>query len=93
MHPAAKMLIGIILLLIPLGLYAYEFVYGTYIFSGTRYELHLLRSLWTVIQGIIPPFVLVVGLFIVWLELDEWRIEKELKAEEKRTLMEKMCPS
>jgi len=25
-----------------------------------------------------------IGLFVIWLELDEWRIEKELKAEEKK---------
>lgn len=84
MHPLTKLLIGVILLLVPLGLYAYEFMYGTYLFSGARYELHLLRSLWTVLQGTIPPFLIVIGLFIIWLELDEWRIEKELKAEEKK---------
>ncbi|MDI6825750.1 MAG: hypothetical protein QMD36_00970 [Candidatus Aenigmarchaeota archaeon] len=85
MHPAVKLLIGIILLVIPLGLYAYEFMYpGAHFFQGTPYELHLRASLWTVLQGIIPPFVLVVGLFIIWLELDEWRIEKELKMEEKK---------
>jgi hypothetical protein len=32
----------------------------------------------------LPPFLMLIGLFIVWLELDEWRIEKELKAEEKK---------
>jgi flagellar biosynthesis component FlhA len=57
---------------------------GTHFFQGTLYEIHLRASLWTVLQGIIPPFVLVIGLFIIWLELDEWRIEKELKEEEKK---------
>jgi len=85
MHPAVKLLIGIILLVVPLGLYAYEFMYpGTHFFQGAPYELHLRASLWTVLQGIIPPFVLVVGLFIIWLELDEWKIERELKTEEKK---------
>jgi len=85
MHPAVKLLIGIILLVVPLGLYAYEFMYpGTHFFQGTPYELHLRASLWAVLQGIIPPFVLVVGLFIIWLELDEWKIERELKTEEKK---------
>ena len=85
MHPAIKLLIGIILLVVPLGLYAYEFMYpGTHFFQGTPYEIHLRASLWTVLQGIIPPFVLVIGLFIIWLELDEWKIEKELKEEEKK---------
>jgi len=79
MHPLGKMLIGIILLLVPLGLYAYEYTVGL-----VHPRLHLLSSLWTVIQGIIPPFLMVIGLFIIWLELDEWRIEKELKAEEEK---------
>jgi len=85
MHPLAKMLIGIILLVVPLGLYAYEYtILPNHIFSGNIYELHLLDSLWTVIQGIIPPFLIIIGLFIIWLELDEWRIEKEVKAEEEK---------
>ena len=87
MHPLAKLLIGVILLIIPLGLYAYEFTIlpGHMEFPGTSYKLHLLGSLSIILQGIIPPFVIVVGLFIIWLELDEWRIEKELRREEKKT--------
>jgi len=89
MHPAVKLLIGIILLVVPLGLYAQEFMYGDNFLNNIfnlsgGYELHLRASLWTVLQGIIPPFLIVVGLFIIWLELDEWRIEKELKEEEKK---------
>jgi len=82
MHPLGKMLIGIILLLVPLGLYAYEYTTGT----KTIYGVHvpLLSSLKTVLLGIIPPFLIIIGLFIIWLELDEWRIEQELKTEEKK---------
>jgi len=79
MHPLVKLLIGIVLLLVPLGLYAYEYTVGE-----VYPRVHLLSSLWTVIQGIIPPFLMVIGLFIIWLELDEWRIEKELKEEEEK---------
>lgn len=90
MHPLGKLLIGVILLLVPLGLYAHEFMTGRNIpIPGTAYELNLLGSLWTVIQGIIPPFILIIGLFIIWLELDEWRIEKELKMEEEKTKKKK----
>jgi len=88
MHPLAKLLIGIILLIVPLGLYAYEFMYGAQ-FSILGVNLNLLRALWTVLQGMIPPFLIVIGLFIIWLELDEWRIEKELKAEEKKAKKKK----
>ena len=83
MHPLVKLLIGIILLVVPLGLYVYEFMYGQQ-FSIFGYNIYLLKSLWTVLQGMIPPFLMVIGLFIIWLELDEWRIERELKLEEKK---------
>ena len=89
MHPAGKLLIGVILLVVPLGLYAYEFMYEPLTVPGTGISLHLLRSLWTVLQGIIPPFLIVIGLFIIWLELDEWRIERELKMEEKKAKRKK----
>ena len=38
----------------------------------------------TVINGAIPVLVFLLGIFIVWLEWDELRIERELKAEEER---------
>jgi cytochrome c-type biogenesis protein CcmH/NrfF len=47
-------------------------------------NLPLLSSLKTILLGIVPPFLIVIGLFIIWLELDEWKIEKELKAEEEK---------
>lgn len=83
MHPLVKLLIGVILLIVPLGLYVYEFMYGQQ-FSIYGINIYLLKSLWTVLQGMIPPFLIVIGLFIIWLELDEWRIERELKLEEKK---------
>jgi hypothetical protein len=39
----------------------------------------------TVVNGALPPLVFLLGIFIVWLELDELKIEKELAAEEKKT--------
>ena len=83
MHPIAKMLIGVVLLVVPLGLYAYEFMYGQQ-FSIYGINVYLLKSLWIVLQGLIPPFFMLIGLFIIWLELDEWRIERELREEEKK---------
>jgi hypothetical protein len=84
MHPLTKMLIGIILLLVPLGLYAYEFYRDLEPITVLGIDLPLLIPLRTVLLGIIPPFLMLIGLFIIWLELDEWRIEKELKAEEEK---------
>ncbi len=34
----------------------------------------------TVINGMIPPFVALMGLFIIWLELDEMKVKRELKS-------------
>ena len=82
MHPLGKLLIGVILLLVPLGLYAYEYTSGPQRVFGI--SVPLLSSLKIVLLGMIPPFLMIVGLFIIWLELDEWRIEKELKAEEEK---------
>ena len=83
MNPLVKVFLGVILLVAPLALYAYEFLYHTN-FTIMGIELNLLGSLWVMIQGIVPLGLMLVGLFIVWLELDEWRIEKELKSEEKK---------
>lgn len=74
-----KLLVGVLLLVVPLGLYAYELM-GGQIGLG----IHMWKSLGTVIQGTLPPFIMLIGLFIVWLELDEWKIEKELKVEEEK---------
>ncbi len=38
----------------------------------------------TVVNGIVPPFLTLLGIFIVWLEYDEWKIERELKKEEEK---------
>jgi len=75
MHPIGKIIIGALL------------VIGSVYYVVTN-PLNLTPTAWnafkTVLYGIVPPFVFLVGLFIVWLELDELRIEKELKREERR---------
>lgn len=84
MNTLIKLLVGVLLLVIPLGMYAYEFMNGM---KGVPLPfklgtVKLWESLVTLLVGSIPPFVMLIGLFVVWLELDEWRIEKELKKEE-----------
>ncbi len=37
----------------------------------------------TVINGVIAPLIFLIGLFVVWLEMDEMRVESEIKSEEK----------
>lgn len=78
-----KLLVGVILLVVPLGMYAYEFMNNMQISIGPV-TLTLLKSLGILLQGSIPPFLMLIGLFMIWLELDEMKIEKELKKEEEK---------
>jgi len=72
MHPIGKIIIGLILM-------------GGSVYAVMYYpEWRLLEAFKTVIKGIVPAFIFLIGLFIVWLELDELRIEKELKTETRR---------
>jgi len=50
---------------------------------------NLVNAFVNVLLGSIPPFVFLIGLFIFWLEIDEWKIERELKAEEEKEKEEK----
>jgi len=68
MHPIVKILFGAALLV---GSVAVIWQYT-------------LDEFWIVLKGLAPPFIALIGLFIVWLELDELRIESELKAQERR---------
>lgn len=78
MHAAVKILIGIILLLIGLGLF---------VNSLPGYNMvPELRTFWldnfiTVLTGVIPICLIILGLFIVWLEADELKTRKELEKE------------
>jgi hypothetical protein len=80
MHPLAKALIGV--LIVVAALY--------YIFAGIPgYLKPALSDVLTVLNGAIPLFVILLGIFIAWLEWDEWKIERELAKEEKKLQAEK----
>jgi hypothetical protein len=80
MHPLAKALIGV--LIVVAALY--------YIFAGIPgYLKPALPDVITVLNGAIPLFVILLGIFIAWLEWDEWKIERELAKEEKKLQAEK----
>ncbi|MBU5689850.1 MAG: hypothetical protein QXM68_03040 [Candidatus Aenigmatarchaeota archaeon] len=86
MNPWLKILIGLVLLGLPLALYAYDIMTPgpvvTFNILGRDIQLSPVRAFLTVLEGTVPPFLALIGLFIVWLELDELRIERELKQEE-----------
>lgn len=80
MHAAAKVIIGIIILLIGLGL----FVDSAYSNAITGVEIQWLENFIIVLTGVIPIFLILVGLFVIWLEVDELKAEKEFKLEEEK---------
>ena len=57
-----------------------------WVFQGSGQLIHrsYLNDLVTLLNAAIPILVFVIGLFVLWLELDELRIEKELKTEKKK---------
>ncbi|MEM5829459.1 MAG: hypothetical protein QW040_01880 [Candidatus Aenigmatarchaeota archaeon] len=96
MHPAIKIVIG--LLLIVAGVY--WIFYGPTASSLSAKIAPYLTPLgiratgaWNdfvlLLNGGLPPLVVLIGIFIVWLEWDEWKIERELAAEEKKTRKKK----
>ena len=60
---AAKLLLGIVLLIV--GLYS--------IVAFTKDDF------WIVVKGLVPPLIAILGAFIVWLEVDEMKLEREIK--------------
>ncbi|MEM5792837.1 MAG: hypothetical protein QXY45_00550 [Candidatus Aenigmatarchaeota archaeon] len=86
MNTMVKLLIGVVLLVLPLGMYVYELING--VGNGITLpiigRIHMWKSLAILLVGSVPGFVMLIGLFVVWLELDEMRIERELKKEEEK---------
>jgi hypothetical protein len=76
-----KILIGLLLILAG----AYWIFYGSSLVTllGVSPNTALADFL-VLVNGGLPPFIALIGLFIVWLEWDEWKIERELAAEERR---------
>ena len=80
MHAAVKVIIGILLLLIGLGL----FVDSAYDNAITGVPINWLENFVIVLTGVIPIFLILIGLFVIWLEVDELKAEKEFKLEEEK---------
>ncbi len=85
MNSGIKILIGLVVILIGLGLFVDSvrpvinpILGGSGRFLGTDW----LGNFWIVVSGSIPPFLILMGLFVVWLEIDEIKAERELRREE-----------
>jgi glycerol-3-phosphate acyltransferase PlsY len=91
LHPVVKILIGI--LLIAAGIYwilygpsasGLNAVLAPYLsFLGAK-PVATWNDFILLLNGALPPLIVLIGIFIVWLEWDEWKIERELAAEEKK---------
>jgi type III secretory pathway component EscU len=79
MHPLVKSLLGIIIVIIAFY----------YIFAGVPgYLRPALSDVIALLNGAIPLLGIVLGVFVVWLYLDDWKMERELAKEEKRSKKE-----
>jgi hypothetical protein len=86
MNAAVKLLVGLVFIIIGLGLLVDSVIpiLGVKGTLGIDWFYHF----YIVLTGIIPPFLILLGLFVVWLEIDEMKAEKELKREEEKAKKE-----
>jgi len=70
MHAAIKILIGALLLISSIY-YVYNNTYGA------------LDNLIVVLNGTVPALVALVGVFIIWIELDDIKVKREMKKSKK----------
>jgi hypothetical protein len=91
LHPVVKILLGLLLIIVG----AYWILYGPSASSLNAVLAPYLALLgakpvatWNdfvlLFNAGFPPFIILIGIFIVWIEWDEWKIERELAAEEKK---------
>jgi hypothetical protein len=75
MHPLANALIGVLIVVLSIA----------YIIVGVPGVVKpAWRDVLTVLNGGLPLLFILIGIFIAWLEWDEWKIERELAMEEKK---------
>ena len=99
MHAGIKLLFGLVLVLLGLWLLVPAGGAFTIIKPGT--ELVSMFDWWsefkTMLKGVIPPIVIILGLLIVWIESEELKspavpdikVEKKEKPDQKKEKVEK----
>ncbi len=73
MHPIGKMIAGLILILVGLALFA----------MPSLQVVDWLGNFIILLTGTIPILLIIIGLFVIWLEADELKVSKEFETEEK----------
>ena len=82
MHPAGKIIVGLIVLIVGLGLLVDSVVPIT---GGLgTFGINWFDNFIVVLTGVIPIFLILVGLFVIWLEADELKARKEIATEPKK---------
>jgi uncharacterized membrane protein YwzB len=76
MQAVVKVLIGIVLVV---GSVWWIWQGADQYLKGITINHKGIADLVTVLDGAVPVLVFLLGIFIVWLEIDEMKIEKELK--------------
>lgn len=82
MHAAAKILLGLIIIAVGFGFFLDSPSVGLW---QSMTGINWWNNFVIVLTGVIPALLILVGIFIVWLEADEVSAEKEMKAEEEKT--------
>lgn len=78
MHPVLKIFLGLVFIAIGLGLFVDSIMPNPV--TGVQWVTNFI----IVLTGFIPPFLILIGLFVVWLEIDELKVQKEIEEEEKK---------
>jgi len=74
MHAAVKILIGLLIIVAGFGLFV-DSAYGN---RWTGVSIDWWHNFVVVVTGVIPAVLILAGLFVVWLEADELKAEKEV---------------
>jgi chromate transport protein ChrA len=77
MHAAVKILFGLLIIIVGFGLFV-DSVYGN---AWTGISINWWQNFKVVLTGVIPPLLILIGIFVVWLEADELKAGKELGEE------------
>lgn len=78
MHAAGKIIIGLLLILIGLFLFLDSPEVGLW---ESLTNVDWLGNFIVVLTGFIPIMLILLGLFVVWLEADELKMENEIEEE------------
>lgn len=90
MNAGVKIFIGLLLIAVGFGLFVESYLVGkgSNLIPGFSIpvisKINWFSNFIIVVTGFIPPFLILVGLFVFWLELDEMKMQKELEKEEEK---------